>query len=977
MPYKQTIVSLIVGILCAGWTVQAQNPRLTVSPDALFFRQVGTISAPPAPRSLTVHTRGGGRFDAFTAVAASTGNWLSVSPGSGTGNTTLTASVTTAALAPGMYSGTITVTATAFPSNPFVVKVTLEILTTPVAGGGGPPVLIVQPDELEFEVKDDRPAPPARQIIIQSPSGDNFSWTAVAAVLTPAGGTWLKTSPVSPASGTGKTILQVSVDPTNLPKGEYKGEITVTSGASTAKVKVELEVETTPAAPSGPGGGPGGPGGGPGGGGPGGGPGGQGGQGGGQGQSSKLLVTPQALNFNLEPNSNKPLEPRTLQVRTTGHGNTLNWTATRTVNSPPNGTWLTITPLSGSAPGTITVSVNTAGLGPGMYSGRVIVKNGSQEEDVKVFLRILGPNKPVVRVRPKVLHFTATPGTGGTVSPASLPVSVESTATGLTFTATASTGSGGNWLSITPLSGNVPGTITASVVASVATALAPGVYTGKIEVQVTGATQEVHNVLVTLKVFGPSDTPRLRVEPAAVSFVTSQGGSNPAAKPVRLRPEGAASIAWTATVTVATPTGGTWLSVLPATGTATAATPSIVNVSATLGALAQGNYRGTVTFTPTSPSGVPPVQLRVRFIVRRAGTGPSGLSFTTLSLSEQAMAAGNLIALFTEPADGFISQVDTPPSIGVTVLDSDGAPVEGARVVISSSHGEPDLTLEDVGGGQYEGVFRALSSGPLALTGTAEVGGQTASAFGVFGDMESAAGLLTVIFQNGAVSAASFSPAPTPIAPGSLVSLFGLNLAAEPVAATTLPLPQSLDGVRVTVGGFPAPLLSLAAESGQINLQIPFELEGQSQAEVIVNNNGVLSQPETVSIGAAPALFTLSQDGIGPAAAQHDSDSSNVTAGRPATAGEVIRLYATGLGAVQPGVESGAAPGGLSRAAGTVTVTIGGQTAEAQFAGLAPNFAGLYQINVRVPAGVAAGDASVVVSVDGTPATGRATVAVR
>ena len=970
MPYRKVLLTGIsIAVWLAGWTAQAQAPRLSVSPDALFFRQVGTNSAAPAARRINVHTRGRGTLGSFTVDTETTsgGNWLSVSPGNGTGNTSVTASVDPSGLEPGIYSGSVTVTADDAEGSPFIVPVTLELLTTPVGRGNGrQPELIVQPSRLKFKVSNDIPAPSARRVLIHRPAGDDFDWTAVATVLTPAAGAWLITNPVSPASGNGRSLLEVSVDPTDLAEGEYEGQIVVTSGSNTSTVEVELEVESEDEdadeddeeveeddddEP---------------------------GQGHGRRGFPKLLANPQALNFIVVSGSLRPLETKSLRVRSTGHGNSLPWTAIATVNTPEGGDWLSIDPDSGDSPSEIVVAANPDGLDPGMYAGRVTVHSEDQEEDVRVFLRIVGSERSSVRVRPRALRFTATPGDGGTVSPDSLPVTIESDTEGLTFTAVATTASGGDWLIIDPDSGSVPGEITASVDASVATALDPGLYTGQIEVTIDGALQEVHTIHVTLKVFGPDDTPRLKVNPAAVSFVGSEGAADPAAKSVRLHPEGTASIDWTATISVATPDGGDWLGLSSLSGTAAAGAPSTVDVSATIGDLPPGVYRGTITFTPTAPDGIPPVQLRVHLIVRRAGTGVSRLSFAPAAPAPRAaVASGDLIAFFTEPADGFISQVDAPPVLGVTVLDSDGAQVAGATVVIQSSNGEPDLTLADAGGGLYEGVFRALSSGLVVLTGSAQLAGHPAPAFGVYGDMESAAGPPTVIYQEGAVSAASFAPGAVPLAPGSIVSLFGLNVGTDAATAPGLPLPASLEGVSVTVGGLPAPLFSIAAGGGQINLQLPTALDGQAQADVVVNNNGVLSQPETISLGVSPALFTLSQNGVGPAAAQRDADASIVSGSNPAAPGEVVRLYATGLGAVQPPVADGEAPSGLSATVGAVTVTIGGIPAEVLFAGLAPNFAGLFQVNARVPAGLPAGNAVVVISVDGSPATGQATLPIR
>ena len=411
MPYRKLLFTGIsIAVWLAGWTAQA-DPRLAVSPDALFFRQVGTDSAAPAARRLNVHTRGGGTLGSFTVVATtSDGNWLSVSPGNGTGNTSVTASVDPSGLAPGIYSGVITITAVDIEGSPFEVPVILEFLTTPVGRDNGrQPELIVQPGKLKFKVSNDTPAPSARHLLIHRPAGDDFAWTAVATVLTPAAGTWLITNPVSPASGSGRSFLDVSVDPTGLTEGEYEAEIVVTSGSNTSTVEVELEVENEDEdadddedeVEEGEEDEPG--------------------EGRGHRGSPKLLVNPQALNFIVVTDSLRPLETKTLRVRSTGHGNSLAWTAAATVNTPDGGDWLSIDPDSGDSPSEIVVAANPDGLDPRMYSGRVTVQSGDQEEDVRVWLRIVGSDRSSVRVRPRALRFTATPGADGPSRPLRSP----------------------------------------------------------------------------------------------------------------------------------------------------------------------------------------------------------------------------------------------------------------------------------------------------------------------------------------------------------------------------------------------------------------------------------------------------------------------------------------------------------------------------------------------------------------------------
>ncbi len=225
---------------------------------------------------------------------------------------------------------------------------------------------------------------------------------------------------------------------------------------------------------------------------------------------------------------------------------------------------------------------------------------------------------------------------------------------------------------------------------------------------------------------------------------------------------------------------------------------------------------------------------------------------------------------------------------------------------------------------------------------------------------------------NGAVSLAenAASGDTTGVAPGSIVSVFGSGLAQSIAQAGSFPLPASLGGASVTVGGVAAPLLY--AGPTQINFQVPFEIPA-GPATVSVSVGGVPAAAKTVTVrGAAPGLFLLAQ---GHAAALNQDFSVN-SPSRPAAPGGVILAYLTGLGAVDHPVPTGSAAGGdpLSRVP-DVTASIAGQPASVLFAGLAPGFAGLYQVNVVVPQ-IAPGDYPLQISV-GSAASNTATVNVR
>jgi uncharacterized protein (TIGR03437 family) len=154
--------------------------------------------------------------------------------------------------------------------------------------------------------------------------------------------------------------------------------------------------------------------------------------------------------------------------------------------------------------------------------------------------------------------------------------------------------------------------------------------------------------------------------------------------------------------------------------------------------------------------------------------------------------------------------------------------------------------------------------------------------------------------------------------------------------------------------------------SGQINIQLPTDLPTGQQV-IIVSANGALTLPDLLDINAYQAGIAAYSDGSNNVIAQH-ADYSYVTAASPAKPGEVVIIYLAGLGATSPAVASGqAAPTAepLARVVNTPVVTVDGQSAAVEFAGLAPGFVGLYQIDLQVPASARSGSLPLVITQNG------------
>lgn len=210
------------------------------------------------------------------------------------------------------------------------------------------------------------------------------------------------------------------------------------------------------------------------------------------------------------------------------------------------------------------------------------------------------------------------------------------------------------------------------------------------------------------------------------------------------------------------------------------------------------------------------------------------------------------------------------------------------------------------------------------------------------------------------------------VAPGSLVSIFASNFGTAETDASTVPLPDSLGDIVVKIGDTTALLLNVIPSAGIINAQVPFEVGQNAKATIVLTFNGVASASQQVTIvPSAPGIFTL-PPGAGNAvfvnlsdgtvAAPESAGSALGVKTRPVNRGEEGFLYATGLGNLTPAVADGVSDATqLHNANLKPLVWIGGVssgiTAEVLFAGQAPQFPGVNQINIVIPKNAPTGDA--------------------
>ena len=381
-----------------------------------------------------------------------------------------------------------------------------------------------------------------------------------------------------------------------------------------------------------------------------------------------------------------------------------------------------------------------------------------------------------------------------------------------------------------------------------------------------------------------------------------------------------------------------------------------------------------VTITATGAGFVSTDVLVISQSNTRSNLPTTYVNATTLTAVVPAMPALAVQAtIFVSDPAGDVSSRGLPLTVGQPPAITSLSP--GSVIV-----GGPGFALVVGGSGFLAGAVVQWNGGPLPTTFvsdtqlTASVAAALIAAQGSIGIAVTVPGGIsnTLAFNvrlpspvtgtQGIVNAASGLPS---IAPGSLISIYGVDLAAGSGSASSIPLPTSLNGTSVTINSMLAPLLFTSPT--QINAQVPFEtLVGNATLVAVVA--GQKSPAVTFNVTATgPGVLLQPQSNH--AVAQNYSDWSVNSTQNAAAPGQYVVVYLTGQGLVDNPVATGAAPPASppSVPLANAQAKIGGSAAQIQFLGLAPGLVGVSQMNLLIPV-VGPGEQPLEVSIGGVAA---------
>ena len=666
--------------------------------------------------------------------------------------------------------------------------------------------------------------------VFSTPTGASF-----AAAVSGTTGSWLTVGTGSSASLTTPLSVAVSVNVSGLVPATYTGSVTVSSGTSVG-INVPVSLTVLPANPP------------------------------------SLSVSPALQNVSVLQGA-APVSGQVL-ISNVG-GGSLAFGA----QAASDRGWLTLSgsgtgSATPSVPAPLTFTVNPSGLSSGVYTGSIVVsdQNSSSQATSTVVLTVTN-TAPYIQLSQTGLAITAVAG----AIPATQSFALVNSGTGsLIWSAQPSTLTGGSWLQVSPASGTSVAAQSATDVSISANpaGLQPGQYYGSVNVVSPGAVDSPQTVAVVFNVVSASASPGVTVSAGGVILSGVAGSSASAGQAVNVFNPSSSAITYAATTFTAN--GTAWLSVNPSSGTLNPGTTSI-QIAASLSTLSAGVQTGTVRLAASDGS-----TATIQVVALAIGSGSasgSALAGTRANLHPLAVTAcpankpSFLIPVFQQPLDRSLAAVAAPETLQVEIVDDCGNPVTakgGGPVQITFSNGDAGVNLQDRGAGIWAATWTPVNAAPSVVLqiGASENGMTLNSSINLPSTVTvivPAASAASAPLPTGIANAASAGQAtPQVVAPGSYIAIYGAGLAGNGnPSATSLPLPTTLNGTQLFLGGLPMPLLY--ASAGQVNALVPQGIAPNAIYPLVVTRGGTVSVPVELAVTELqPGSYTVNTSGSGP-----------------------------------------------------------------------------------------------------------------
>jgi uncharacterized protein (TIGR03437 family) len=695
------------------------------------------------------------------------------------------------------------------------------------------------------------------------------------------------------------------------------------------------------------------------------------------GSTSQVTAGPPLLIFSVETGQAAP-GTQLVELQASGQPVTFGIATSTTAASNCPGNWLsassTASSVSSTAPATIAVSVASSALTAGTCSGNVVITYpaiAATPSTITIPVTVSIASTAVLTIN-QPLGFGVFSAVQGGANQTSTITLGSTDGTTVPFSVNATSNGPSSWLFVGVNGTTLPQTLQVQIIPGT---LPPNTYSGSITITSPNLPSSPVTIPVTLTI--NSNVTVTISGNGTLNFTQSQGGSAPATQNLTITSSGSGA---SFQASVPSTAACAWLKVTPTSGAASGTVSFIPQTNS----LSPNTYTCPVTFSFLGSATAPITETAVLTVgaAQTVAVTPTSLSFA-YQIGGAAPATQQLMVTSTGGAAGFT--VGTS-STGGWLSTGAGSSTLQTPQTISVAVNPANIPVTAAAGSTLQGVITIAAPGVLTTPITV-----TVSLF-----ISAAATPTPVTIANSATGALGNG-----IAPGELITIYGLNLGpANPAAGTSFtPTAQNtasstLAGVQVTFGGVAGTPTYVSPT--QINVVVPWEIAGRTTASIVVIVNNVPSaafQENVVSV--APGIYTLSATGVGQGAVLNQNYSFNGPASgvvlasgtiptTPAAAGSVIAVFGTGGGLTSPqGVTGTITPTNQlyplvnwTPGSSVVTATIGGKAATVEFVGAAPDeITGVLQINLLVPTGLTPGNQALVVTIDNVQSQTNVTIA--